>query len=322
MYEANVVATQMFELYENILLYKSKLLNKNFKVNALGSGEISERQFLILLISGCYGVNTITQIARVLRQTTGSISIIISKLVKNGYMKKEYPKAPDDKRKVFFSLTSKGSGTLREMMRHFLKEIMSFYNERSPAQRECFTKGYSKLADLIPDMDSPQTQFLLSALREESEEENLFPFEILNKIIYFLGWIGKNYSNEFSINKECKLTHNKFRILGLIVHERISTIQELSAVTNISESALSITLSKLTEDGYIYRKRPDDDDDGRKIYFFPTENGEEVFLNMKRNLYMVFEGLFNNMPEKSKAALYEGIELLKHAFDMNQYENA
>ncbi|MDL2248724.1 winged helix DNA-binding protein [Tyzzerella sp. OttesenSCG-928-J15] len=103
------------ELIESGRKSKNKVVCNDFKVNAFGPGEVGEKQFVILFCITCLNITTITELATYTNQSTGSMSITISKLVDSGHLCKSRRLGEnEDKRRVYYEATQKGMALLEK----------------------------------------------------------------------------------------------------------------------------------------------------------------------------------------------------------------
>lgn len=304
--ETSDIAKDMYSLYEKIRQYKHKNMQQLFKVNASSKKQISERQFLILLCIYHYNINTLTEIARVLNLSTGSLSIIVRKLVKSGYLTKKYPdETGSDKRKVYFHITEEGNEVLHELTEDFLNSTRIFIKNLTPEQLHSFVKGYSALSLLVNNKTIPEGA---------ENDEDILAKDILSKMMSLIGKMGQVYYSVFTAHKGGVFSVQKFGILGLLCKEGFSEIQEITKFTNLSESAVSIALSKLCDAGYAYRQYPNNDEDGRKVYFFATEKGFAELNELNEKLCGFFDNYYNSLNTGEQEILREGIYNLGKAF--------
>ncbi len=312
-YNPKTVGELTLKLIQSASRYKTKRTCKRFRVNNTGTGELSQRQFLILFMISYHGVNTLTEIARLHGQTTGSLSIIISKMVDNGYITKEYPPEEDDGRKVYFIITEKGSEALKIITADMLDVLCDFYLSFSPKQRLELKVGFELLSQLIDEKDD--CLYNISAdLRNNKYDAEAYEFaEFLFTItIQMSNLINRVFRSNF-ISAD-NMSFGQFHILNNIALSQTKTVGDLAQTLGVSQSTISTTVSGLVKEGYLYKKRANKGEDGRKIYFYITEKGaEEMQLIYDKMLY-VFENYFNSLSDKLKKSLFEGVSILYRLF--------
>lgn len=140
--------------------------------------------------------------------------------------------------------------------------------------------------------------------------------KLLEFMLKFGQWSSFNYNNQFNKNGKSNicLTQRQYSILFLMQKLGISTVSEFESITCISKSSLSLTLSKLVEEGYITKKSPSSEDDGRKVYFCIAEKGVEAYEDSCKRVEEMFENLYKSLTDSQKLDLKEGIEKLNNVF--------
>jgi len=106
--------------------------------------------------------------------------------------------------------------------------------------------------------------------------------------------------------KNCSLTKAQFNLLQLIHSLEKTTVSTLVAATGISKSSISLTLTKMENDGFVKRVPADENDDKRKVYIVLTEKGRERFAGAAENFICKISSFYNNLNEEDKV-LFENI---------------
>lgn len=75
---------------------------------------LTKNQFHLLVCISVLGMNTITKLEKHLGSSGSTLSIGVSKLVKMGYLRKEYPENGQDGRMVIIKITDKGTEVMEE----------------------------------------------------------------------------------------------------------------------------------------------------------------------------------------------------------------
>ena len=83
-------------------------------------------------------------------------------------------------------------------------------------------------------------------------------------------------------DENTKISPQKLNILWAINDLGISTLPQLSSFLLTSKSSLSITITKMVKEGYISKEMPAPGGDRRKIYFYTTQKGRELLLNIEK----------------------------------------
>ena len=152
----------------------------------------------------------------------------------------------------------------------------------------------------------------------ENEESR----EIAEKLVEFnirLGhWKAQVYDKEFNVNGKSKdkpeLTSRQFGILFLIYHNKLRTVSELVRVINISKSSVSLTVSKLTEEGYLRKKQPRRGEDGRKVNIEITAKGKHSVEELTQTIVEVYNTFLQTLSVEQKNMLIQGVNCFDAVF--------
>lgn len=140
--------------------------------------------------------------------------------------------------------------------------------------------------------------------------------ELAEKLVAFnirLGhWKAQVYDKEFNINGKGKnkpeLTSRQFGILFLIYHYKLNTVSQLVEEINISKSSVSLTVTKLTEEGYLRKKAPKKGEDGRKVYIEITPKGKKSLEKLTETIVDVFDMFYRTLDDDRRKNLVLGVE--------------
>ena len=144
--------------------------------------------------------------------------------------------------------------------------------------------------------------------------------ELMSKFIEFhfkmAMWNANILKSEFNVNGrgEPELSLRRFMILYVARMKKEVTITELEHVMSISKSSLSITISKLVEDGLLVKKTPKAGQDGRKVYITISKKGIKSLSAAQNKLTDIFSQFYNSLNENQKKNLIIGIESLSGIF--------
>lgn len=94
---------------------------------------------------------TLSDLQRHLNVSSSSLSIGVSKLVKEGYLIRNYPSEEDDRRKIYLSMTQKGVGVLTEVYERIIYIFGEFYESLTSDKKKDFEEGISKLNAVISE---------------------------------------------------------------------------------------------------------------------------------------------------------------------------
>lgn len=90
-------------------------------------------------------VRTVSALSAELFISKGSLSLMLSKLEKNGYLRKEAPEKEDDGRKVYLSLTERAREVLKLAEDSLLTSTSAVFEQMDDAAKNRF---YAKLVEL------------------------------------------------------------------------------------------------------------------------------------------------------------------------------
>jgi len=105
--KTNEVSLQFLGLIINLTHWLHGKYFKEFNINGKGNTGLTDRQFTILILVHQFKQCTLSDLQRHLNVSSSSLSIGVSKLVKEGYLIRNYPSEEDDRRKIYLSMTQK-----------------------------------------------------------------------------------------------------------------------------------------------------------------------------------------------------------------------
>lgn len=113
-------------------------LEKTFNVNGKSNEDaLTIRQFHVMVYIHKTGVQTVSKLASTFGISKSSMSIMLTKLEKIGYLHKEHA-GKEDGRKVYFRLTEKGTTALKEAEEQILQNIEICFSDFDAEQSERF----------------------------------------------------------------------------------------------------------------------------------------------------------------------------------------
>lgn len=128
-YCAKEIAKQLIALNMNILCWNRAHLEKSFNVNGkTKEGALTIRQFHVLMFIKGAQIHTLSEIAKWFSTSKSSMSIMLSKLEKLGYLTRKQ-EAGMDGRKAFFHLTQKGEEAVAEAEENVLETIAACFSQ-------------------------------------------------------------------------------------------------------------------------------------------------------------------------------------------------
>lgn len=146
--EARILAGKFFMINLNIGKWSSLHYKKNFDIEGV-SFNLTSRQFSILIMISKLNLSTVSEMEEFISLSKSSLSLTISKLVEEGYLKKEYPKGIADKRRVYFCVTEKGNIILNEAIERLIDSFHRLYISLDEPRRFEFKEGIEKLSNAM-----------------------------------------------------------------------------------------------------------------------------------------------------------------------------
>lgn len=250
----------------------------------LHNAKISQRQYKILATISFTNVNTISELAKKMGLSKSTLSIIMSKLIKAGYVTKNHPDEKSDKRKVFFYATDSAAEIIRRQNDENVKQLRSFYNQISQEQQENFRKGIAILKETYQTNQSFTEATVIKYFHTEDSDSGFI--SLIDDLSFFMLSIlernAKEYSSFISNNSELSkefsgITSHQFHLLFCIGIMGLNTIKKLEKFLGSSGSTLSITVSRLVEKGLVKKSYPASDEDGRMVYISITDKTKRLF---------------------------------------------
>lgn len=296
--DAEVIADKLIVLMNRGQIYRNRYV-KSCPFSML-KNELSERQFNILIALDFLKINTVSELSSYMDISKSTLSIILSKMIKKGYITKVYPEEQDDKRKVYFYISDVGKNILDSARKTHFNDFKMMYEKFTEEERIYLKEGIMLLSQTADSYE----QFSEYAAAQDSE---LSDIEIMGKRLdsFFKSFIEYNqriFKGAFNINGNSSgLTKNQFNILTAIRNLNHDTITKLENFLNSSGSTVSITISKLVSDGYLYKEQPADNEDKRVVYIRLTDKGVKTLDDMKNTVRnLLIEYVENLTIEKRK----------------------
>ncbi len=240
---------------------------------------MSTRQLDILVVLECLKVNTISEMASILKISKSTLSIIMNKLVAKGFVVKKYPDGKDDGRRVYFYISDKGKEIFKKIGRVQMQGINNFFKNVEEDRKRLFSEG---IAYLVKATEAKDTLF--ATMLESDEDFDCYGEELVQlakDFVYFILSIKIHKLDEIRTKLQYSITQNQFHLI-LCVASGLDNLTKLEKHLGSSGSTLSISISKMVDKGLLYKEYPKINDDGRKVYIRLTPFGEEM-LNKARN---------------------------------------
>lgn len=317
MHQSEKAAEKMLFLLDRFLKYKSRYIKDNHILYRKEG--ISERQIKILVILFISGKNTISQMEEIMNTGKSTLSIVLSKLCKKGFVIREMPRDDDDKRKSYFKITDCGICKLKELgditIEHFKKIYSSFSEERKKAA----AVGINQLSVSIRESKNNFYNKIIQSSYYRDYKADGEVSELAFKFYIFFMCFAEYYDSILKKNIPMKklfgeLGKNRFYILYCIKNYDLDTISKLEKYTNLSGSTISITISRLVKGGFLYKEYPNGNGDGRRVFIRLTQKGCDSMKNAKENIFNSFKMYFQEFSKKENENIIDAIDYLIKAF--------
>ncbi len=140
----------LMELGEEIILWNKKYTSRAKIAGRLDEMGLTSHQLEILgFLYNHPEMDTVSAIAAELFISKGSLSLMLSKLQKGGYVQKKAAKGKDDCRKVYISLTEKGKNAAEEFKELILNSASQAFEEMEEEHRVLFYEKVKELKNLF-----------------------------------------------------------------------------------------------------------------------------------------------------------------------------
>lgn len=322
MKKTEIATEKMLELITTLQRYRAKY-NKHNSLNK-AKEDISERQIKILITLYLYDKNTVSEMAKFMNISKSTLSIILSKMIKKNIICKEFPDGFDDKRKVYFKITELGQDKLREIGEALTDNFKVIYEQFSDERKKNFSEGISRLAFTINSSKPNLYQTIINSdyykeRLQNTDEVSQMAFKLFMFFVCFIEYFQAVLSSKSSVNDEfSSLTRNRYHILQCVSVLNLNTVSKLEEYLCASGSSVSIAVSRLTKDGYLFKEHPNIDEDGRVVYIRLTEKGKEIIRKAKENVEYVLETYFAKFDDEDLESTVKSFEYLLKAFEITE----
>lgn len=225
---------------------------------------VGQRQQDILFILINTNCNTTSAIGKELCLSKSSISLTVSKMVKNGLVEKCYADSENDSRFVTLKITDEGMRVYEGINDFFVSFVERNVTHLTGKEIEILNEGF-KHVNIFSDIVSIPELKVKDVENIDVRKFLLGVSKFKFRVIASINKLGKNIHGN--------LNPNDFRVLDLIHNHGVNTPKDISNIILKSESAVSCHLSNLVKKKYLIREKKDDDI--RKTYFYLTEKGME-----------------------------------------------
>jgi len=147
--DAMDIAKAMLQFELKLLQWEKSHFKFLFNVNGKGECEITLSQFQILVCISGLKLETLSQLANYTHISKSSLSLSISRMVKNGFIIKQAPADNlADKRIVYFRVTPKGNLLLKKMERECLHTLADYFLTLDEEKAQRLKLGLELLSQL------------------------------------------------------------------------------------------------------------------------------------------------------------------------------
>lgn len=316
MIKSEAIAEKMISFMHAVMFYKKYYMKK--RCDGYFTRGLSERQFKILALLSVTDVNTVSSMAQLMNISKSTLSIVLNKMINKRLVYKEHPNGADDKRKVYFYISDGGKELLINIRNRYVGEFKTLYDSFDMEQKKHIAEGVEGVMRAVGDermkfIDNiRKSSFYRAGEKDDTSEMGLKMY------LFFLCFAEQHrdvIKNDINVNgnKKC-LTKNQFYIIHCIRDLGCDTVSKLENHLSSSGSTVSITVSKLVKDGYIYKKYPSGGDDGRLVFLNVTEKGDRIFECMEEKIKNAFVLYFNGFSDEEKSIMNNSVEHLLAAF--------
>lgn len=112
---------------------------------------LTKNQFHLMVCVAVLGMDTITKLEKHLGSSGSTLSIGVSKLVKMGYLRKEYPENGQDGRMVIIKITDKGISVMEETRIRLRKNFIDYIESLDEESREYLERACDCLMEVFEE---------------------------------------------------------------------------------------------------------------------------------------------------------------------------
>lgn len=278
--------------------YRGKILN-NFKKNSKSERILSERQYCIMYLIIYRNINKVTDLADYLELSKANISILVSKLEDNNYIKRDKDNDKDS-RVTILSVTDEGVNAFEEIRKNLIDGVTSVIDKDDNTKSIVynFTNELKLFLNLNSEVDGTEDFIIFIGIR-------------LNRLFeeMYTKMIKQNNLN---------LSVAELRIIKTLGMQGRINFEMLADTMGISYSTISLQVKKLEDKSYITKEKCDVD--ARNTYLTLSEDGlevESVILKYKRDLVIQkFEKKSDKESKQIQVLLNELCNILEFMDDL------
>lgn len=147
--QAKELAKKIMDFNLNFAMWSKNHFENNFNINGKSKYSLTMRQYHLLMIIHSLNNCTISEIETLLSISKSSLSLTITKLAKEGYLRKECHRWKGDGRKVYLFVSNKGLEALEESSERILHIFVAFYDSLSQEKQDDLRTGIEKLSNVF-----------------------------------------------------------------------------------------------------------------------------------------------------------------------------
>lgn len=277
---------------------KTTQFSKNKSIEKLENLNLSSRQIDILNLIIVYNINTVSSLAKELDLSTSGLSIIISKIVKQGLLEKMYDDDSDG-RMVILVATTMGIEVHNTIINSIADIIEIFVNSLDEDEYRLYVKS-------CKDFTSAFSSFGIEPFDENLKGKELANY-VTKTVMTIKNPLEKFFRDVNANNKEeIYLTDKERGLLAIIINAKICTPSEIAKVFCTSESTVSTQLRGLYKKGYLTKEKSFED--SRKTYFYPTDKGVETFEKCDKIFNDAFIEVLQLIKEETQIKIIDGLD--------------
>ena len=135
-----LLMNKLLSIHSSIIKIATYMVEKKETEKEEGYIGLTRVQFNLLYIIKTLGKTTISTIVKATDTSKSSISITLTKLEKEGLIKRIEPEKNEDKRLVYVSLTKLGEEKLDIAEKAFKAKFLNFYNDLDKSKKQSLNK--------------------------------------------------------------------------------------------------------------------------------------------------------------------------------------
>lgn len=266
---------------------------------------ISPRQWDILFLIEEMKINTVSLISKELDLSLSSLSIIISKMVGNNLVEKNYEEDNSDGRIVILDLSKNAKTYYYEMKKLITTAIYDFINSLDEESHTLFTNAVEELEFIARILNLNVFDI---AMNIESQAE------VIYQNIMRLKFVCEKLFRKVNSGMDNFIFEKGLAILAATIKDDLHTPSQLSQKIKTSESTISTQLKALINKNLMYKTKKAGD--SRKTYFYATEEGISIYDKCIENTMSTFKNLLSNLDKDLLLNLDNGLDNLIILFEV------